>query len=51
MAERDKPSLAAALYPGLRSGSPEAQQREAQEAKDKAWRERDRQNLLRTFAN
>jgi hypothetical protein len=32
------------MYPNL---SREAKQREAQTAKDKAWRERDQQNLLR----
>jgi hypothetical protein len=41
---RDKPSLAAALYPNLSS---EAKQREAQAAKDKARGERDHQALLR----
>jgi hypothetical protein len=36
MAQRGKPSLAAALYPGLRSGSPEAKAKEAAQAQAKA---------------
>ena len=36
--------IAGSMYPNL---SREAKQREAQTAKDKAWRERDQQNLLR----
>jgi len=43
----DRPSLAEAIYSTLRSNSPEALAREAQQARDKEWRERDRERLLR----
>jgi hypothetical protein len=41
------PTVAQAMWPTLRSNSPEAQQREAQQERDRAWREQDRQRLLR----
>jgi len=44
MARDPRPDLASALFPNL---SREAKQREAAQARDKAWRERDQQNLLR----
>jgi len=48
-----RPSLAACMYPSLRSNSPEAKQREAQQARDKAWWERQadraRQTLLKSL--
>jgi len=46
MAQRE-PSIAEAMYPSLRSNSPEGQAREAAQARDKAWREQSKQNLLR----
>ena len=42
-----KPSTAQAMWPTLRSTSPEAKAREAAQARDKEWRERDRERLLR----
>ena len=41
------PTVAQALWPTLRSTSPEALAREAAQARDKEWRERDRERLLR----
>jgi hypothetical protein len=47
MATQRAPSTAEAMWPTLRSNSPEAKAKEAQQARDRAWREQDRQRLVR----
>jgi hypothetical protein len=43
----ERPSIAQAMWPTLRSNSPEALAKEAAQAKEQAWREQSRQSLLR----
>jgi hypothetical protein len=41
------PSIARAMWPTLRSNSPEARAKEAETAKQQAWREQSKQSLLK----
>jgi hypothetical protein len=42
-----EPTVAQAMWPTLRSNSPEALAKEAEQAKARAWREQSKQSLLR----